>query len=107
MENVKESVAYDLKTMISYAKGATVSKVLTKNKNGNTTLFAFEKGQGLSEHTAPFNATVIILEGRSKVTIAGNPHQLSEGEMIIMPANIPHALEAITSFKMLLIMIKD
>tara|TARA_Y100000590_G_C15127219_1_gene791025 strand:- start:227 stop:556 length:330 start_codon:yes stop_codon:yes gene_type:complete len=107
MEKVKESVVHDLKEMISYAEGATVSKVLTKNKQGNTTLFAFDKGQGLSEHTAPFNAMVIILDGQCNVIINGELHLLEEGQMIIMPANIPHALESITSFKMLLIMIKD
>ena len=107
MEKVKESVVHDLKEMISYAEGATVSKVLTKNKQGNTTLFAFDKGQGLSEHTAPFNAMVIILDGQCNVIINRELHLLEEGQMIIMPANIPHALESITSFKMLLIMIKD
>ena len=107
MEKVKESVVHYLKEMISYAEGATVSKVLTKNKQGNTTLFAFDKGQVLSEHTAPFNAMVIILDGQCNVIINGELHLLEEGQMIIMPANIPHALESITSFKMLLIMIKD
>lgn len=107
MEKVIESTVHDIKSIISYADGATVSKVLTKNKNGNTTLFAFDKGQGLSEHTAPFDATVLVLDGHCKVTIASKDHELKEGQMIIMPAGIPHALEAISSFKMLLIMIKD
>ena len=107
MEKIEVSTVHTLKKIISYADGATVSKVVTKNKNGNTTLFAFDKGQGLSEHTAPFDAMVVILEGLCRVTIAGDDHCLEEGQMIIMPANVPHALEAITSFKMLLIMIKD
>ncbi|MEM8928495.1 MAG: cupin domain-containing protein [Bacteroidota bacterium] len=103
---VETSKVYALKSMISYADGATVSKILTKGKNGNTTLFSFDKGESLSEHTAPFDATALIIEGKSTITIAGKAHLLKEGELIIMPANVPHALEATTAFKMLLIMIK-
>ena len=98
---------YSLKDSIAYAENATVSKIITKAKNGNTTLFAFDKGQNLSEHTAPFDAIVVVVDGVCSVTIDGNPHTIEEGEMIIMPANIPHALEAIEAFKMLLIMIKE
>lgn len=97
---------YGLKDSIDYAEGATVSKIVAKNKNGSTTLFSFDKGQNLSEHTAPFDALAIILDGTCEIAIAGVPHFLSEGQMIIMPANIPHALEATEAFKMLLVMIK-
>ena len=95
------------KDSISYAQGATVSKIVAKNKNGSTTLFSFDKGQNLSEHTAPFDAVVLVLEGTCEITIGGEPNVLSEGQMIVMPANIPHALDALEAFKMLLIMIKD
>ena len=98
---------YTLKDIIAYADGATVSKVVTRNKNGNTTLFAFDQGQNLSEHTAPFDAVAQIIDGDCKITIDGTENHLSEGEMIIMPANIPHAVEATERFKMLLIMIRD
>jgi len=95
-----------LKDSIDYSSGATVSKIITKNKNGSTTLFSFDKGQNLSEHTAPFDASVLVLEGQCDISIAGESHLLSAGQLITMPANVPHALEAVTAFKMLLIMIK-
>jgi len=96
-----------LKEDIEYSSGATVSKILTKNSNGSTTLFSFDKGQNLSEHTAPFDASVLILEGTCEISIGGESHLLSEGQWITMPANVPHALDAISPFKMLLIMIKE
>ncbi len=99
--------AYSLKDSVDYAANATVSKIVTKNKGGNTTLFAFDKGQNLSEHTAPFDAIVIVLDGKAEIIIDGKVNLVSEGEMIIMPANVPHALEAVEAFKMLLIMIKE
>jgi len=95
-----------LKDSIDYSSGATVSKIITKNKNGSTTLFSFDKDQNLSEHTAPFDASVLVLEGQCDISIAGESHLLSAGQLITMPANVPHALEAVTAFKMLLIMIK-
>jgi quercetin dioxygenase-like cupin family protein len=103
---IEPGKVYDLKNSIDYAKGSTVSKIISKNKNGSTTLFSFDQGQNLSEHTAPFDAVVVILDGRCEITVAGDPNILSEGQMIIMPANIPHALEATEAFKMLLIMTK-
>ena len=106
-KNIQSAVAYDLKHLVNYAGGATVSKILAKEKSGNTTLFAFDKGQNLSEHTAPFDATALIIDGNCKITIDGTDHHLQEGQLIIMPANIPHALEATERFKMLLIMIKN
>ena len=107
MDNIDHSTVITLKDSIQYADGAVVSKTLTKNKSGNTTLFAFDKGQGLSEHTAPFDAMAVIVEGQSKITIDGEVFELKEGQMIVMPANVPHALEAVESFKMMLIMIKE
>lgn len=106
-DSIQHSTVITLKESIQYAEGAVVSKTLTKNKSGNTTLFAFDKGQGLSEHTAPFDATAVIVEGQSKITIDGEVFELKEGQMIVMPANVPHALEAVEPFKMMLIMIKE
>ncbi len=100
------SKVYNLKDSIEYSQGATVSKIIAKNKNGSTTLFSFDKDQNLSEHTAPFDAIVFVIDGSCKITIDGVPNHLTEGEMIVMPANIPHALEATEAFKMVLIMIK-
>lgn len=94
-------------SLISYQSGSVVSKSLLAKKGGNITLFAFDKDQGLSEHSAPFDAFVVILDGRAKITISGKVHELAAGEMIIMPANEPHALNALQSFKMLLTMIKS
>ena len=96
-----------LKESIDYSPGATVSKMVTKNKNGSTTLFSFDKGQNLSEHRAPFDALAIIIDGKCEISIAGKQHSLSEGQMIVMPADVPHALEAIEAFKMLLVMIRS
>lgn len=104
---VEVSKVYALQEMITYANGATVSKIVTRNKNGNTTLFSFDEGQNLSEHTAPFDAIVQIIDGSAKVTIAGKDCILKTGEIIIMPANVPHALEAMERFKMLLTMIRE
>jgi quercetin dioxygenase-like cupin family protein len=98
---------YTLKDAILIAEGGVVSKQVIKNKGGNITLFAFDQGQGLSEHTAPFDAVVQIIEGEAEVSIDGQNHLVSEGEMILMPANIPHALQAPKPFKMCLIMLKD
>jgi len=84
-----------------------VSRVLLKQKNGNVTLFAFDAGQELSEHTAPFDAMVYVLDGEVTITIGGTPQRVSAGSMIVMPANIPHALHALAPMKMLLVMIRD
>ena len=92
--------------LADYQEGSIVSRIVLKQEKGNVTFFAFDKGQELSEHTAPFDALVQVLEGRAKVIIAGRPHQLVGGEMIIMPANTPHALKAPERFKMLLTMIR-
>lgn len=100
------SKVYNVKDMVEFAQGSTVSKIIARNEKGNLTLFAFDKGQNLSEHTAPFDAIVQILEGTANIIINKEEFILNQGQMIIMPANIPHAVEAIEKFKMLLIMIK-
>jgi quercetin dioxygenase-like cupin family protein len=92
--------------LIAYQEGAVVSRQITKADAGNVTLFAFDKEQGLSEHTAPFDALVHVLEGQAEVTISGQPFVLNAGDAIIMPANDPHALKALKQFKMLLTMIR-
>ncbi len=94
-------------SMINYQSGAVVSRTLIKKETGTVTLFAFDKGEGLSEHTAPYDALVYITEGEADITLSGNSNKLKAGEMIIMPAGEPHALKAINSFKMLLVMIKS
>jgi len=93
--------------LASYQEGSVVSRILVHRSTGNVTLFAFDEGQELSEHTAPFDALVNVLEGKAEIVIAGKPFQLGAGEVILMPANRPHALRAISRFKMLLIMIRS
>jgi quercetin dioxygenase-like cupin family protein len=100
----KQLVVNDL---IAYQEGAVVSRTLIDKKAGTVTIFAFNEGQGLSEHTAPFDAMAQILDGEADIKISGQPFHLKTGEMIIMPANQPHSLRAITSFKMMLIMIRS
>ena len=92
--------------LVAYAEGAVVSRTIIENCGGTVTLFAFADGEGLSEHAAPFDALVNVLDGEVKITIGGKPYHLKGGESIVMPANIPHALAAVTAFKMMLVMIK-
>lgn len=106
MEYKKAQVA-KLIDMVDYRDGSVVSREVINKKTGTLTLFAFDKGQGLSEHTAPFDAMVYVLDGEVKIAIAGKPFKLKRGEMIIMPANKPHSLKAVKRFKMLLIMIRS
>ena len=94
------------KEMVEYQDGSIVSKEIIKKESGTVTLFAFDKGQGLSEHTAPFDALVNVLDGQAEVKISGEPFIVKEGELIIMPANKPHSVQAIERFKMLLVLIK-
>ena len=96
-----------LKEMILYQSGSVVSKEIIRKATGTVTIFAFAEGQGLSEHTAPFDALVQLLDGEAEISIVGEPHRLREGEMIIMPAGKPHALKAVTPFKMMLVMIRS
>jgi quercetin dioxygenase-like cupin family protein len=93
--------------LIDYQADAIVSREILKGKTGTVTVFAFDAGQGLSEHTAPFDALVQILDGDAEITIAGQSHKVKTGEMIVMPANKPHALKAGRRFKMLLVMIRS
>ena len=92
--------------LLQYQDGSIVSRVLLKNKGGSVTLFAFDQGQGLSEHTAPFEALVYGVDGEAEVEIAGQAYPVRRGETITLPANIPHAVRAATRFKMLLTMIR-
>ncbi len=98
--------AFILADLIKYQADAVVSQEIVKKDTGTVTLFAFDKGQGLSEHTAPFDALVYIADGRAEIKITGKPCIVKKGGMIIMPANKPHSLKAIKKFKMLLVMIK-
>ncbi len=98
--------AIELGTGVEYAAGAVVSKTILDKKTGTLTLFAFDKGQGLSEHTAPFDATVQVIDGLAEVTVGGTPNLVKAGQLFIMPANIPHSVRAVEKFKMLLIMIR-
>ncbi len=102
---IAESLA--LASLVTYQKHSVVSKQILNKKAGSLTLFAFDKNEGLSEHTAPYDASVFILDGKATILIDGKPHHVKKGEMIIMPANVPHALKAIQPFKMLLIMIRS
>src|SRR5271165_3154197 len=93
--------------LVSYQEGSIVSREIVKKPTGNVTIFAFDEGQGLSEHTAPFDALVQMVEGNAEIMISGQPHQLQSGEMILMPAGQPHALKALKRFKMILTMIRS
>jgi len=99
--------AVKLKELVEYQKGSVVSRTVIDKKSGTVTLFAFDEGEGLSEHTAPYDAMVVNLEGNVEVRISGAGNRLEEGDVIIMPANKPHALKALTRFKMMLVMIKE
>ena len=93
--------------LVAYQKESVVSRTIIDKKTGTVTLFSFDEGQGLSEHTAPFDALVYLLDGEAEISISGKPLHLREGEMVIMPANQPHALKAVKRFKMLLTMIRS
>lgn len=106
MDTISSQV-FQLADMVNYQEGAVVSRTLINQKMGTVTLFAFDAGQELSEHTTPYDALVQVLDGGARITIAGRPFDLKTGEMIIMPANQPHAVSAPTKFKMLLTMIRS
>lgn len=105
-EELKQE-ATNLADLVEYQAGSIVSRTLMDKGTGTVTLFAFGKGEGLSEHTAPFDAMVHILDGEAEISISGKLHMLKQGEIIIMPANEPHALKATSNFKMVLTMIKS
>jgi len=102
-----KGIAIDMNQAVGYADAAVVSKTLLDKQAGTLTLFSFDVGQGLSEHTAPYDATVQVIDGEAEIIIAGEPRTVKSGELIIMPANIPHELRALKRFKMLLIMIRE
>jgi quercetin dioxygenase-like cupin family protein len=112
-ENINSDVGFPrgqatpLSQAVDYQKGSIVSRTVIDKKSGTVTLFAFDEGQGLSEHTAPFDAFVCLIEGEAQITISGTPRSVHAGEMLIMPANEPHAVRAVRKFKMMLIMIRQ
>lgn len=106
MLKINAAEVYQLVDMVNYQSGSVVSREIIKQDSGNITIFAFDAGQGLSEHKAPFDALVYILDGKAEISIADKLHSVAKGEIIILPANIAHALQAKEQFKMALIMIR-
>ncbi len=106
MEDLKSKVL-KVEDLIDYQEGSVVSREIIRKDTGTVTIFAFDKGEGLSEHTAPFDAMVQIVDGKAEITISGNKNVLEKGDMIIMPANEPHALTALEKYKMVLTMIRS
>jgi len=104
---VKSAQAFSLADLVAYQEGSVVSRTLIDKPAGTVTLFSFGEGQGLSEHQAPFDAFVYLVDGKASVSISGVAQEVEPGEMIVLPANKPHALRAVTRFKMLLVMIKS
>jgi quercetin dioxygenase-like cupin family protein len=92
--------------LVQYQTGSVVSRILVKNQGGNVTAFAFDHGQGLAEHTAPFDALVLMIEGEAEISISIIAHHVRAGQMLLLPAGQPHAVKAITKFKMILVMVK-
>jgi len=107
MSDELKSKSIKVEDLIDYQEKAVVSREIIRKETGTVTIFAFDKGEGLSEHTAPFDAMVQIVDGTAEITISGSKNVVSKGEMIIMPANDPHALSAIEKFKMILTMIRS
>lgn len=104
---IEGAQVFDLPGLVEYADGAVVSRTIAENKAGTITLFAFDAGQGLSEHTAPFDALVQVIDGEGGVTIGGKPCRVKAGQIVLMPAAIPHAVRAEKRFKMLLTMLRE
>ncbi|WP_436415422.1 cupin domain-containing protein [Petrimonas sp.] len=107
MATFEPAKIFSMEDSIEYSSGGVISKQVIKKQSGNVTLFSFDKDQGLTEHTSPFDAMVHILDGEAEIRIDGNPYLLKKGDCIIMPANHPHALHALEPFKMVLTMIKQ
>lgn len=105
-EDLKSKVLV-LDDLIDYQEGSVVSREIVRKETGTVTIFAFDKGEGLSEHSAPFDALVQIVDGKAIITIGGEENTVQKGEMIIMPANVPHALHAVEKYKMILTMIRS
>lgn len=99
--------AFSLSGLVNYQDGSVVSRVILKRDKGNVTIFAFDEGQGLSEHTSPFDALVQAVEGEAEITVSGKPIALKPGEVVLLPADKPHAVRAIARFKMVLTMIRS
>lgn len=106
MKNILSGGKFLLSGLLEYQPGAVVSREIIRKKAGTVTFFAFDRGQGLSEHTAPFDALVYIADGSARITVSGKASLVKKGEMIILPAGKPHALKAVKKFKMLLVMIR-
>ena len=107
MPDISPPKVESLKSLVDYQDGSVVSREIIRKSTGTITLFAFDQGQGLSEHTSPFDALVLILDGQAEITISGKAYDLTEGQMIILPVNEVHALKATSKFKMLLVMIRS
>jgi len=105
--NTEFSNPSTLLDLVAYQEGSVVSRTILNKKTGTVTLFAFDEGQSLSEHTAPYDALVCLLDGKAEVTISGKPHNITSGEIILMPANEPHAVKATAKFKMMLTMVRS
>ena len=106
METVKKGTVYGLNGLADYTGGGIISKAVAANSAGSITFFSFDKGQALSEHSAPFDAFLQVLDGSAEISIGGVKHEVCKGEFIIMPENVPHAVKAVENFKMLLVMLK-
>lgn len=103
----EKSRIFSFSDSVDYSDGGIVSKTVLKKQSGNISLFSFAKGESLSEHTAPFDALLMVVDGTGEVIIGGNPYVLESGQSIIMPANIPHSVNAKEKFKMVLVMIRS
>lgn len=106
VESGKKAEVSELSALVAYQEGSVVSRTILQKESGTVTLFAFDRGQSLSEHTVPYDALVHVLDGKARITVAGVPHLLQQGEIIIMPGNEPHAIDALERFKMMLTMIR-
>jgi quercetin dioxygenase-like cupin family protein len=105
--NNRASKVQSMADLVNYQDGSVVSREIIRKSTGTVTLFAFDEGQGLSEHTAPFDALVYVVDGQAEVLISGKAYHLNQGDYVILPANETHALRALSKFKMLLVMIKS
>ena len=106
MTTFEKAKVFNLENAVEYAEGGVVSKQVTKNKAGNITIFSFDKDQGLTEHSANYDALLQVIDGKAEICIDGNPYSLNKGDCIILPANHPHSVKAVERFKMLLTMIR-
>ena len=107
MSRELDAEVVSLSATVSYQRGAVVSRTLIKKPSGSATAFAFDAGEGLSEHTASFEALVLVIEGEADISVSGTPHRLGAGDLLRLPAQKPHAVQALSPFKMLLFMLKD